>query len=239
MRWGKSIALLFGLVLLLAWRAGSAAQSEQAANQASADAPIQRILILGDSLSAEYGLARGSGWVTLVEQRLAHRNQAYQIRNASISGDTTISGLQRLPSILKEFDADILVLQLGANDGLRGLPIPEMKNNLQKMVELAHSHGAQVLLVGQHIPPNYGQRYTQAFHNAYADVAKNTGGELVPFMLEGIATDTSLFQADGLHPTEQAQPTIADTIWQHLEPMLPPMVGQAPDHPPVNSDSAG
>src|SRR5690606_25308491 len=110
---------------------------------------------------------------------------------------------------------------------------------LQKMVELAHSHGAQVLLVGQHIPPNYGQRYTQAFHNAYADVAKNTGSELVPFMLEGIATDTSLFQADGLHPTEQAQPRIADTIWQYLEPMLLVTVDPAPDHPSINTYSGG
>lgn len=233
------MALFLGLVLLFGWRTGHAAQSGQAVEPASADAPIQHILILGDSLSAEYGLARGSGWVALVEQRLAQRNQAYQIRNASISGDTTISGLQRLPAILQEFDADILVLQLGANDGLRGLPVPEMKNNLQKMVELAQSHGAQVLLVGQHIPPNYGQRYAQAFHNAYAEVAKQTGSDLVPFMLEGIATDVSQFQADGLHPTEQAQPRIADTIWQYLEPMLLVTVDPAPDHPSINTYSGG
>ncbi len=121
-----------------------------------------------------------------------------------------------------------MVLQLGANDGLRGLPVPDMKNNLQKMVELGQNHGARVLLVGQHIPPNYGQRYTQSFHNVYAELAGQTGSALVPFMLEGIATDAALFQADGLHPTEQAQPHIADTIWEYLEPMLP----DAPQHAP-------
>lgn len=218
MRWGKSKAVIMGFMLLLCLRAGHTAETPPGVDTAPTDA--QRILVLGDSLSAEYGLPRGSGWVRLLEQRLEDRDQAYQIRNASISGDTTISGLQRLPGILKEFDAHLVILQLGANDGLRGQPIKNMKENLQAMVELSQTHAAEVLLVGQHIPPNYGQRYTQSFHKAYTEVAEATGVALVPFMLEGIATDTEMFQADGLHPTEQAQAHIADTIWHHLEPLL-------------------
>lgn len=218
MRWGKSIAALLGFMLLLCLRTGHAADTAPQVQPEPAD--TQRILVLGDSLSAEYGLPRGSGWVRLIEQRLEDRHQAYQIRNASISGDTTIGGLQRLPGILKEFEAHLVVLQLGANDGLRGQPVSNMKDNLLKMVRLSLEHGAEVLLIGQHIPPNYGQRYTQSFHTAFAEIAEETGIALVPFMLEGIATDAKQFQADGLHPTEEAQAIIANTIWQHLEPLL-------------------
>lgn len=210
-----------GLALLLWLRAGHGAQDGPGIQAAPAAAhKPQHILVFGDSLSAEYGLPRGSGWVSIVERRLESRDQAYQIRNASISGDTTIGGLQRLPQVLKEFDADIVILQLGANDGLRGLSVQEMKGNLQKMVELSRAEGAEVLLVGQQIPPNYGQRYAQDFHGVFADLAGDAGVELVPFMLEGIATDTAMFLPDGLHPTAEAQSHIADTIWGHLEPML-------------------
>lgn len=216
MRWGKSIAVLLGFTLLLGLRTVHATAADPAE-----PASIQRILVFGDSLSAEYGLSRGSGWVRLIEQRLEERQQAYQIRNASISGDTTIGGLQRLPGVLQEFDADLVILQLGANDGLRGQPVANMKNNLRDMIGLSHAQGAKVLLIGQHIPPNYGRRYTESFHHAFAEVAEETDVALVPFMLEGMATDTSLFQPDGLHPTEQAQGIIADTIWPYLEPLLP------------------
>lgn len=221
MRWGRSIAVLLGLALLLWLRAGHTAPDAPAvqAGPATAHEP-QHILVFGDSLSAEYGLPRGSGWVSVVEQRLENRNQAYQIRNASISGDTTIGGLRRLPQVLKEFEADIVVLQLGANDGLRGLPVQQMKDNLREMVELSQAQGADVLLVGQHIPPNYGQRYARDFHGVFAELAEETGISLVPFMLEGIATDTAMFLPDGLHPTAEAQTHIADTIWTVLEPML-------------------
>lgn len=220
MRRGKSLAVRIWLTLLLGLTMAKASHASPVAPAASAGTPATHILVLGDSLSAEYGLPRGSGWVTLIEQRLARRGQAYQIRNASISGDTTISGLQRLPAILQEFAADIIILQLGANDGLRGLPVAEMKRNLQKMVTLSQQHGAQVLVVGQHIPPNYGQRYAADFHAAFAQVADATGSALVPFMLEGIANDPSMFQDDGLHPTVQAQAHIADTIWQYLQALL-------------------
>lgn len=216
MRWKKTLAVLIGAALLLCGRMAQATDTRHG----SAGQPIQSILVLGDSLSAEYGLPRGSGWVSIMEKRLANREQAYQIRNASISGDTTISGLQRLPAILEEFDPDLVILQLGANDGLRGQPVQNMKDNLQKMIGLAHDQGARVLLLGQHIPPNYGQRYTRSFHESYAQLAHSNNVVLVPFMLEGIATDPNMFQADGLHPTAEAQTHITDTIWPILEPLL-------------------
>jgi len=221
MRWGKSVAVLLGLAMLLWLRAGQAdTGSPEGAAAAPGHPPETHILVFGDSLSAEYGLPRGTGWVQHLEQQLAQRDQAYQIRNASISGDTTSGGLQRLPQVLREFDADIVILQLGANDGLRGLPISEMSSNLRDMIGLIHAENAKVLLVGQHIPPNYGQRYTREFHAAYASLSDETRTALVPFMLEAIATDPELFQADGLHPTVEAQKHIADTIWPHLEALL-------------------
>src|SRR5690606_27292523 len=158
------------------------------------------------------GLARGSGWVHDIERRLAQRKQAYQIQNASISGDTTINGLNRLPAVLQAFQPDIVILQLGANDGLRGLPGSDMKSNLRRMIEMSQQAGAEVLLLGQHIPPNYGQRYARQFHEAFAEVAHETDTKLLPFMLEAIALDPNMFQADGLHPTAEAQKHIAQTV---------------------------
>ncbi len=221
MRWGKSVALLLGCALLMWLRAGHGADTPGLKDLTAPDQQAaQHILVLGDSLSAEYGLPRGTGWVTHIERRLATRDQAYQIRNASISGDTTIGGLQRLPQLLKEFGPDLVIIQLGANDGLRGLPVSEMQANLGKMIELSRAEGAEVLLVGQHVPPNYGPRYAREFHDAYGALANEMGVALVPFMLEGIATDAEMFLPDGLHPTEAAQAHIADTIWPYLEPLL-------------------
>ncbi len=220
MRWEMLLAVRKWLILLLGLTMGYASHAGKITPAAPTDAGPTRILVLGDSLSAEYGLPRGSGWVTLIEQRLAQREQAYQIRNASISGDTTDNGLQRLPTLLQEFAADIVILQLGANDGLRGLPVPDMKRNLRRLVELCQEHGAQVLVVGQQIPPNYGRRYASDFQAAFATVANDTGSALVPFMLEGIAAEATMFQDDGLHPTVQAQAHIADTIWQYLKELL-------------------
>ena len=221
MRWRKSIALLLGLALLVWLRAGHAdAGPAHAGTETGGEPATRHILVFGDSLSAEYGLARGSGWVGHIEQRLADKKQAYQIRNASISGDTTIGGLQRLPQVLSEFRPDIMILQLGANDGLRGLPVEAMKDNLRDMIRLGRAQGAEILLVGQHIPPNYGQRYASSFHAAFSEVAEETGVPLVPFMLEGIAADPGMFLPDGLHPTEAAQKHIADTVWKGLESLL-------------------
>ena len=221
MRWGKSIAVLMGIAIALCMRTAPVTAHETAMQSESEEpSAAEKILVLGDSLSAEYGLPRGSGWVSLVTERLTHLDKAYQIRNASISGDTTGNGLRRLPEILDEFPADILILQLGANDGLRGLPVQDMKSNLQDMIKLSQAAGARVLLLGQHIPPNYGKRYAEEFHAVYAELADQYQVELVPFMLEGIATDASMFQADGLHPTVEAQHRIAETIWPKLEALL-------------------
>ncbi|HZH55745.1 MAG TPA: arylesterase [Burkholderiaceae bacterium] len=222
MRRDRVFGGLLGYALLSVLLAGVTAFAAPgtAHGSGTGDGATRRILVLGDSLSAEYGLPRGTGWVTHVEQRLKQRNQAYQIRNASISGDTTIGGLQRLPQLLQEFSADIVILQLGANDGLRGLPVQEMRANLQKMIELSRAQGAEVLLLGQHVPPNYGPRYSREFHEAFVTLAEDTGVALVPFMLEAIATDPDMFQPDGLHPTAPAQARIAETIWPQLEPLL-------------------
>lgn len=221
MRWGKSIAVLLGMAILASLHALPTAAQETALRSGPlAPTQMEKILVVGDSLSAEYGLPRGSGWVTLVTQRLTELDKAYQIRNASISGDTTATGLRRLPAILDEFQADIVILELGANDGLRGLPLSDMKANLQNMIELIQATGARVLLIGQHIPPNYGRRYAEDFHAVYAELASKYGVGLVPFMLEGIATDASMFQADGLHPTARAQQHIAETIWPQLQALL-------------------
>src|SRR5690606_35318630 len=219
MRWGRSIWLL-GLALILSIRpAAAAADHTRAGADPGIDRPRQ-ILVLGDSLSAEYGLPRDSGWVQLIAQRLKQRNPAYRIRNASISGDTTGNGLQRLPAILDEFAADIVMIQLGANDGLRGLPLADMKANLQGMIDMASARGAKVLLIGQRIPPNYGKRYAERFYETFGELAKENAVALVPFMLEPVALDEAMFQADGLHPTVEAQSHIAETIWPYLEAML-------------------
>lgn len=221
MGWVRSMAILLGFTLVMSVRAGDAAAGtgEAGAGSWEAEKPV-RILVFGDSLSAEYGLPRGTGWVSHVERRLAKRKKAYQIRNASISGDTTTGGLQRLHQTLADFHPDIVILQLGANDGLRGLPVPAMKDNLRRMIDMCRAGGADVLLVGQQIPPNYGRRHAETFRQAYIDLAAETGVALVPFMLDGIAADTSYFQADGLHPTVEAQPLIADTVWPYLERLL-------------------
>jgi len=221
MRWLKSMAIVSGIVLILGLRPSVAEPTTVArppGTSSAGEAP--RILVVGDSLSAEYGLPRGTGWVHYVERRLQERGQAYQIRNASISGDTTQNGLQRLPALLQSFNPNIVVLQLGANDGLRGLPIPDMEANLRKMIELCKNAQARVLLVGQHVPPNYGRRYADQFHAVYAKLASTHRIGLVPFMLEEIALDQSMFQSDGLHPTEAAQPKIAETIWPPLAALL-------------------
>ena len=219
MRWGKWFAAL-GCIVFFGLRMGHAATTPSDERLTNAAASEQKVLIFGDSLSAEYGLPRGSGWVHRIEERLGKRKTAYQIRNASISGDTTINGLNRLPAVLDESNPDIVILQLGANDGLRGLPISQMRDNLRAMIEMSQEAGAKVLLVGQQVPPNYGQRYSREFHDVYAEVAKETDVALVPFMLEGIALDAGMFQADGLHPTVEAQARIADVIWPHLVPLL-------------------
>ena len=178
------------------------------------------ILVVGDSLSAEYGLQRGSGWVELLARRLQATGQDYQIRNSSISGDTTSGGIARLPAALERYKPEIVILELGSNDALRGLSLDMTKNNLSRMVDMSQQAGARTLLVGMQIPPNYGRKYAERFQALFAEIAEQHHSGLVPFLLQGMATDKSLFQSDGIHPNEQAQAHIEANVWQYLAPML-------------------
>jgi len=178
------------------------------------------ILVVGDSLSAEYGLRRDSGWVALLARRLAEEKTGYQIHNASISGDTTSGGLSRLPDALAHYRPEIVIIELGSNDALRGLPLTMTEDNLSAMVAMAQKANASVLLLGMQIPPNYGRQYTERFHGLFASVASKHEVALVPFFLEGIATDKTMFQSDGIHPNENAQAILEKNVWAHLAPIL-------------------
>ena len=179
-----------------------------------------QILVVGDSLSAGYGLSAGEGWVDLLTKKLAREKIAAQVINASISGDTTAGGLARLPALLVKHKPTLVVIELGGNDGLRGSPVAAAKANLMKMAELAKASGAKVLVVGMRMPPNFGPSYTAQFEAMYAEVAKAVGGGLVPFFLDRIGTDLSKFQADKIHPTAAAQPELLDTVWPALAKLL-------------------
>jgi acyl-CoA thioesterase-1 len=180
-------------------------------------APV--ILVFGDSLSASYGIPRDAGWVSLLDQRLVKEKFDYQIVNASISGETTAGGLSRINAALTEHRPAVVILELGANDGLRGLPLANMSNNLDKIITACQRKKARVLLIGMRLPPNYGMRYTQKFQDTYAALAKQHKLPLVPFLLAGVE-DEKYYQADRLHPTAEAQPLILNTIWAALHPML-------------------
>ncbi|MCM2309324.1 MAG: arylesterase [Sulfuritalea sp.] len=179
-----------------------------------------RILIYGDSLSAGFGIAVAQSWPALLGQRLSANGSGLTVTNASISGETTAGGRARLGAVLTQFKPRIVILALGANDGLRGLPIAAMKDNLAAMVRLAKQHGARVLLVGMRLPPNYGPQYTREFDAAFRDLARREKISLLPFLLEPIALDREAYQADGLHPTAAAQPKILDHVWHALKPLL-------------------
>lgn len=178
------------------------------------------VLVLGDSLSAEYGIARDSGWVALLKNRLEAKDIDADIVNASISGETTSGGRARLPALLEQHAPGIVIIELGGNDGLRGLPIASAEANLRAMIEMAKKAKAQVLLVGMQIPPNYGRNYTEKFSSMYAKMARDMKVPLVPFLLEGVADRPKLFQADRIHPVAQAHPVILDNVWPRLKPLL-------------------
>lgn len=189
---------------------------------AAAPAP-SKVLIVGDSLSAEYGLKRGSGWVALLERKLAKEKMPVTVINASISGDTTSGGRSRLPALLKRHRPTHVVIELGGNDALRGLPLKMTEDNLTRMVRDAQAAGAEVLLVGMQMPPNYGRKYADDFNAIYPRVAQAHKVELVPFLLKGVADvpqAAQLFQPDRIHPNEQAQTTMLDNVWPALQRML-------------------
>ena len=178
------------------------------------------VLVWGDSLSAGYGLRPQQSWPALLAERITAARLPHQVVNASISGETTAGGLARLPAALETHKPSVVVIELGANDGLRGLPVKAMATNLQAMVDASRRAGAQVLLVGMRMPPNYGPEYTTRFEAAYRDIARANRLRLVPFMMEGFADQPGYFQADGIHPVAAAQPLILDTIWRELKPLL-------------------
>jgi acyl-CoA thioesterase-1 len=178
------------------------------------------ILVFGDSLSAAYGIAEKRGWVALLAERLQRERLDYSVVNASISGETTAGGVSRLPRALARHDPDIVILELGGNDGLRGLPAVETRKNLATMVEMARKSGAAVLLVGMRVPPNYGPQYEREFAAAFADTARRYKTAFVPFLLEGMAEDLTRFQPDRIHPTEAAQPLLLENVWKELRPLL-------------------
>jgi acyl-CoA thioesterase-1 len=177
-------------------------------------------LVLGDSLSAGYGIKADSGWVNLLDQRLKTEGYDYRIINASISGETTAGGKARLPALLKTHQPSIVILELGANDGLRGLPLLQLRSNLKTMIQAAQAAKAKVLLVGMQIPPNYGPLYARQFASSFSDLADTHNLKLVPFFLEQVALDSSLLQADNLHPNERAQPILLNTVWPQLKTLL-------------------
>ncbi|WP_022962282.1 arylesterase [Halopseudomonas pelagia] len=187
-------------------------------------AGAQGILIVGDSISAAFGLEIDQGWTALLEQRLEQQGVDASVINASVSGDTTAGGLARLPRLLEQHGPALVVIELGGNDGLRGMPPNNMQQNLSAMVEQSLESGAEVLLLGMRIPPNYGVRYTQAFEQVFADVSDEYDIALMPFVLEGIAgeADQSLMQSDGIHPTAAAQSQILENVWPYIEAWLQP-----------------
>ncbi|MCF6253092.1 MAG: arylesterase [Methylococcaceae bacterium] len=178
------------------------------------------IVVMGDSISAGYGLKAETGWVTLLQLKLRQENQPYTIFNESISGDTTAGGLARIDKALSQYNPELILLELGANDGLRGLSPKKMKSNLAEIISRSHKAGAKVLLLSMRIPPNYGKRYVDMFYNVYPQLAEELDIPFVPFILEDVALAKELMQKDGLHPNAKAQPLIADKIWQHLHPIL-------------------
>lgn len=178
------------------------------------------ILVFGDSLSAGFGLPQRNGWVTLLERKLAEDGYEYRVVNASISGETTVGGKNRIENTLRKHKPEIVIVQLGANDGLRGARVADIRRNISTIVGISKRSGAKVLVVGMQIPPNYGPDYTSGFYASFSEVARQHEVALVPFMLDGFAGNRALFQHDGIHPNLEAQPLVLNNIYRHLEPLL-------------------
>ena len=194
-----------------------AATVEASPPEAAEDGPRRTVLVVGNSISAGYGFGLERGWVQLLRQRLGAR---HRVVNASVSGDTTTGGLARIDELLATHDPDIVIIELGGNDGLRGQPLAGIRANLRAMTDAVQEHGATPVLAGMRIHPNYGPRYADAFHGIYAAVADATGAALVPFLLEGVATDPTLMQRDGVHPNAAAQAKLLENAWEVLAPLM-------------------
>jgi acyl-CoA thioesterase I len=194
-----------GVLVLLCWAQGALAGT---------------VLVVGDSISAAFGLETSQGWVQLLQQRLDTENLDHRVVNASISGDTSAGGLARLPALLEEYDPEVVIIELGGNDGLRGQPPKQLNQNLSAMVDLSREADAKIVLLGMRLPPNLGQRYTSAFADAFDSLADEQNLPYVPFFLEGVGGVEGMMQADRIHPTASAQQQLLDNVWPVLEPLL-------------------
>jgi acyl-CoA thioesterase-1 len=215
------IKALFSAVyaaLLLTLAAAAFAEDSPSAGSS----PLPKILIFGDSLSAAYGIGEDEGWVTLLAERLAQEDSELEVVNGSVSGETTTGGRARLPSLLERYNPAFVLIELGGNDGLRGLPLSLMRENLTDMIQLSQSSGATVMIAGMQIPPNYGPRYTEPFFAQYAELAEEFDLYLIPFLIDGIPQQPELMQADGIHPKAEAQSMILDNFWPVLLEALQP-----------------
>jgi acyl-CoA thioesterase-1 len=201
----KRLTVLVTLAALFVWAGASAGQT---------------IVVVGDSLSSGYGLTAEQSWVSMLRERLASEAYGYDVVNASIAGDTSAGGLARLPRLLKEHSPDVVVIELGGNDGLRGQPVDTLRANLAKMIELSQQRGARVLLAGMQIPPNYGPAYTRALADVYPELAKQYGVGLVGFLLEGVALHPDLMQHDGIHANAAGQKIVLENVWRVLPGIL-------------------
>jgi len=218
-----TLAALMGVAVACAGIGAAYAANAPAPHAAPATRPAEAkpvIAVLGDSLSAEYGLPRDTGWVALMRRRLAAERIDYSVANASISGDTTSGGLARLPLVMQRLKPSIVIVELGSNDALRGVPLATTNANLRAIIAQIREGNAKPVLVGMYVPPNYGPDYTRQFHALYGQLSKELNVPLVPFLLAGLADRPDLFQSDQLHPTQQAQPMLLDNVWPTLKPLL-------------------
>lgn len=209
------------LLACFAFAAGAQPARKAAATATAAAPAAQRaVLVMGDSLSASYGLTAAQGWVSLTAQKIAKEKPGWRVVNASISGETTAGGAARIAAELKRHKPSVVVIELGANDGLRGLPLAQTRANLTRMITAAKTANAKVLLIGMRLPPNYGPDYTRGFERAFRELSQQHGTAFLPFLLEPVAMDDRAFQADRLHPTAAAQPKLRDHVWPALAPLL-------------------
>ncbi|HEY5972332.1 MAG TPA: arylesterase [Pseudoxanthomonas sp.] len=213
--WRRQVQCAIGLLVLVFATLVPASFAQTAAPKTA-----RTILVMGDSLSAAYGLSASQGWVALTADRIAKTKPGWRVVNASISGETTAGGAARIAAELKRHKPALVVIELGANDGLRGLSLAQSRTNLERMIQAAQTAKARVLLVGMRIPPNYGRDYTQGFERNFSELSKLHGTAFLPFLLEPIALDRNAFQADNLHPTASAQPRLRDHVWKALAPLL-------------------
>lgn len=220
MNWTPRATLALLAVIGCAATAPARAADALANTATTAPATAPAIVVLGDSISAEYGLPRDTGWVNLMRQKLTQERFDYSVANSSISGDTTSGGLARLPAALNRIEPKVVIVELGANDALRGVPLGTTEANLRTIIEKSQAANAKVLLVGMYVPPNYGPDYSQKFHAVYEKLSKEKHVPLVPFLLAGMENKPEMFQADQIHPTPQAQPLLLNNVWPVLRPLL-------------------